>query len=419
MDILRVNGGKPLSGKTVVQGAKNSVLPIMAASILACGETIVHNCPNLSDVTAAIKILKYLGCKVERQGGTIFIDSKPMTGCDIPDNLMREMRSSVIFLGAILGRTGQAKLSQPGGCELGPRPIDMHVSALRQLGGKISEFRGQIICSADKLQGSHIHFRLPSVGATENAMLAACCCEGKTIITNAACEPEIVDLQMFLKKLGAQISGAGTPSITIEGEICKEHVEHTVISDRIAAATYLCAAASAGGDICIEGVTPEHISTVTDELMSAGCSVTIHNGDSIQLTATKPLRAIGPVSTKPYPGFPTDAQPPLMASVLCAAGTSAFIENIFENRFRHVEELRRMGADIKTEGKVAMVSGVKKLFGASVTATDLRGGAALAIAAVGAEGQTDIYGLRHIDRGYDNIEQSLCELGADIKRIKI
>lgn len=415
--ILRINGGIKLWGSVTVHGAKNSVLPIMAASILAEGESVIHNCPDLRDVDVSIKILNYLGCCVSRSGSTVTIDSSTMNHSDIPDALMREMRSSVVFLGAILARTGEAVLSYPGGCELGPRPIDLHLKALRTLGADIEEKGGNIICKVREFRSGRIDLPIPSVGATENAMLMASRCRGQTVITNAAREPEIEDLQAYLRRLGLNIHGAGTSIITIEGQPCKKSVEHKIIPDRIVAATYALAVASAGGKAEILKIEPKHFSTVTDVLSEAGCDLEIRP-DSLKIVCERPLKAVRPIVTAPYPGFPTDAQPPLMAASLKFEGTTVFVENIFENRYRHISELRRMGADIRTEGRVALICGRKELHGASVEATDLRGGAALAVAALGAIGQSRISGLKHIDRGYERLEAALSNLGADVVRME-
>lgn len=417
MSILRITGRKRLCGKIDVQGAKNSVLPILAAAILADGETVIHNCPELSDVNAAIKILTHLGCSVKREENTISVNPRGISRCDIPDMLMREMRSSVIFLGAILARCGEAVLSMPGGCELGPRPIDMHLEALRALGTDITESGGNIICKAKRLRGCRIDLATPSVGATENSILAASAADGTTVITNVAREPEIVDLSNYLNSLGAKIYGAGTSVITIEGVNSFITSEHTVIPDRIAASTYMCAVASAGGSAEICNIIPEHIITVSNALESMGCNVRILD-DRVIISSDTRLKAIRPIITKPYPGFPTDAQPPLMSACLTAEGTTVFVENIFMNRYRHVSELLRLGADIKVEGRVAIVGGVEKLHAAPVKSTDLRGGAALVVAALGAEGVTEVSAVHHIDRGYDRLELALRALGADAERIR-
>ena len=417
MEIYRIDGGRRLEGAVRVQGAKNSVLPILAATITAKGESVIRNCPDLSDVTASVKILSHLGCKVKREGDVITVDSSGDLRCDIPHELMREMRSSVIFLGAVTARCGEARLSLPGGCELGPRPIDLHIKALRALGAEVDSTGGDILCQCARLRGANINLTIPSVGATENAMLASAGADGITVITNAAREPEIFDLQEYLNKTGAKIRGAGTSTIVIEGKRDRFGGEHSVIPDRIAAATYLSAAVSTRGDVEVTGICPEHISTVTAALQETG-SVVRFGRESVRVIGARKPRAIRPVITRPYPGFPTDAQPPVMAAVLTAEGTTAFVENMFENRFRHAEEFCRMGADIKVVGKVAMVTGVQELTGAPVKAADLRGGAALAVAAMGAQGVTDIYDIFHIDRGYDGFDSTFSSLGADIRRVE-
>ena len=388
MSHLEIRGGVPLSGRLRVQGAKNSVLPILAAALLAPGQSILHNCPRLSDVEATGKILRLLGCGVEREEKTLLVDASQPTGWTIPDPLMREMRSSVIFLGAMLARLGRAELSYPGGCELGPRPIDLHLAALRSL---------------------------PSVGATENAMLAACGARGTTTIVGAAREPEIVDLQNFLNAMGARVSGAGSPVVTVAGEAPLHPAEHTVMGDRIAAATYLCAAGTAGGRLELEGAEASSLAAVTACLQEAGCEIKIL-GDRIALNSRGRLRGIRPVRTAPYPGFPTDAQAVLMAALAGGTGTTMFVENMFDSRYRHVDELSRMGADIQLAGRVAVVTG-RPLHAAKVHSTDLRGGAALVVAALGAEGVSQVSGLEHIRRGYEDLEGQLTALGAQVRLI--
>ncbi len=405
-----------LDGKVSVHGSKNSVLPILAATILNSGISEIHNCPRLRDVDAAIEILRCIGCKVSFEDDTVTVDSRDAKNCEIPDELMREMRSSVIFMGAMLARLGKVSLFTPGGCELGARPIDLHISALKTLGAHIRENGGAISCEARRMRGRDIVLSFPSVGATENTMLAATACDGRTRIFNAAREPEIEDLQNFLVEMGADVSGAGSSTIIINGKKKLGNVSHTVISDRICAATFMCAAALCGGRVQVENVVPEHVSTVTSILDAVGCEVLVGR-DYVDISRKGELSAIRCVRTMPYPGFPTDAQPPLMALATKCSGTSMFVETIFDGRFRHVGGLCRLGADIKTEGKIALVYGVPKLCACSVEATDLRGGAALVIAAMAAEGKSSIGEIHHIDRGYEKIEESMSYLGADIKRI--
>ena len=417
MSAYLVEGGNRLQGTARVHGAKNSVLPILAATILCPGESVVHNCPDLSDVRASIAILEHLGCRVERAGDTVTVDASALTGRDVPDALMREMRSSVIFLGAILARLGEAIMSFPGGCELGPRPIDLHLAAIRSLGAQVREQGGELHCSAaGGLAGCEITFSIPSVGAAENAMLCACGAEGVTVICNAAREPEIVDLQAFLRALGADVRGAGTSVITVRGKKPLRGGEHTVMPDRIVAATLLTAVAAAGGEAELLGTDYRQLSTVTAALTEAGCRIR-SGSDSIHICREAPLRGVRPIRTAPYPGFPTDAQPPVMAALCRGTGTTVFVENMFESRYRHVDELSRMGADIRVEGKVAVVCGVERLHGAALQAADLRGGAALVVAALGAEGRSEITGLHHMDRGYYGLEDTLRGLGADIVRV--
>ena len=414
MSAYLVEGGRPLDGSVRMHGAKNSVLPILAACLLVPGECVVRNCPDLSDVTASLDILRHLGCAVRREGDAVIVDASAPTGWDVPDDLMREMRSSVIFLGAVLGRMGQADLCAPGGCELGPRPIDLHLAAMRSLGAVIAEAGGGLHCTGG-LRGADIVFSLPSVGATENAMLAAVAAEGDTTITNAAREPEIVDLQQFLCAMGADVHGAGSSVITIRGGKRLHGGAYAVMGDRIVAATYLAAAASAGGTVEVTGVDWRHLSTVTAVLAEAGCTLT-STPERILLRCQAPLRGVRPVRTAPYPGFPTDAQAPLMAALCKGTGCSVFVENIFESRYRHVDELCRMGAEIQVEGRVAVVYGVPRLHAAQVRSTDLRGGAALVVAALGAEGESIVTGIHHVERGYQDLPGDLRLLGASVRR---
>ena len=418
MSCYEIKGGRPLFGALAIHGAKNSVLPILAACLLAPGQSVLHNCPDLSDVSATLDILRLLGCQAEREGDTVTIDTSTLDRWNVPERLMREMRSSVIFLGALLARLGTAELSYPGGCELGSRPIDLHLSALRSLGAEILEDQGSLCCRSCRqgLCGREICLSIPSVGATENIMLAACGCPGVTTIVGAAQEPEILDLQGFLQAIGVRVSGAGTASISIEGGLPLHPAEYRVMGDRIAAATYLCGAAAATGEVEVSGIAPDTLAAVLSCLEEAGCE--IHTGpDRIALTSGGPLHSIRPVRTAPYPGFPTDAQAILMAALAGGEGSTLFVENIFDSRYRHVDELRRMGADIQLAGRAAMVSGVRRLHGAAVRSTDLRGGAALVIAALGAEGTTRVSELRHIRRGYQALDKNLRLLGAEIREL--
>lgn len=416
MSQLFIRGGGSLRGEVTVQGAKNSVLPILAATLLT-GDTVeLRGCPRLRDVDASIKILEALGCRARwKRDGILLVDTAGLRGWGISDQLMREMRSSAIFLGAILARQKQAELSYPGGCELGPRPIDLHLSGLRDLGAEIDDASGTLHCKARRLKGREIVLSLPSVGATENLMLAACGATGVTTVANAAQEPEIVDLQNFLIACGARVSGAGSSTVTVEGGHRLHGCTYTVMPDRIAAATYLCAVAAAGGDVFLRNAREEHLSTVTAVLREAGCSV-VSDAAGIACSAQDRLLSVRPVRTAPYPGFPTDAQAILMAALLRSRGATLIEENIFENRYRHVDELSRMGANIRVSGRAAVVTGVETLHGASVRCTDLRGGAALCVAALAAEGETRISELDHIDRGYEDIVRDLSALGADIER---
>ena len=416
MSAFVINGGRRLNGNLRVQGSKNSVLPILAATLLIHGKCVIHNCPALSDTECTVKILKSLGCKVQRDGTSICVDSTSATGFEIPEFLMREMRSSVVFLGAILGRMGKATISAPGGCEIGLRPIDLHLYAVKRLGVDVEENYGKLVCTVPNgLKGTKITFSFPSVGATENALLACVTAKGKTIIVNSAREPEIIDLCDFLNSCGAKITGAGESIITVEGVKELHGCEHSVICDRIAATTYLVAGAVTGGDIEIQNTVPLHLNSILPLLEESGCDVRVRC-KSIRLKAPRRLNRIDKIITQPYPGFPTDAQAPFTTLTSIASGTSVIVENIFESRLKHVPELVRMGAKIRTEGRVAVVEGVERLYGAEVISPDLRGGAALVVAGLCASGTTVVKNTNFIDRGYEDFENNLCMLNADIYR---
>ena len=414
MSFISIQGGRRLEGSLAVQGAKNSVLPILAATILHPGRSVLQGCPHLSDVESAIRILRHLGCQAGWENDGLVVDASNIDRWDIPDHLMREMRSSVVFLGSILARMGWAEMSHPGGCELGPRPIDLHLTVLRQLGADPRDEGGCMRCTGQHMAGREVTLSMPSVGATENAMLAACGAEGETVLINAAREPEIVDLQSFLCGMGYRVRGAGSSTVCIHGRQQPPDSVYTVMPDRIVAATYLAAAAASGGEIELTHVQHSHLSTVTAALHEAGCRIYSGTGN-IVLRSEGRLRSIGTVRTAPYPGFPTDAQAILMAALLKSKGATVFVENIFENRYRHVDELCRMGADISVADRVAVVTGVPELFGAQVRCTDLRGGAALMVAGLAAQGTTRIEDIFHIRRGYEDPVRDLRLLGADIE----
>ena len=413
MDIWHIRGGNTLEGACFVQGSKNATLPIIAASIISPARSELMNVPQLRDVDAALRILRHLGCTAEQRQNEVFIDSTYLSGSSIPHSLMEEMRSSVIFMGALLARCGEARLSLPGGCQLGKRPIDLHLSALRKMGAQIEEDGQEIYCRAERLRGAEIELPFPSVGATENIMLAACSARGRTVIRGAAREPEISALQDYLTAMGAKISGAGSDTVTIEGFAASGRAICRIIPDRIVASTIACAAAAVGGNVEMRGVAPEHFSTVLYFLNQAGCDI-ISNNRAVRVKSTGRLKAPGEISTQPYPGFPTDAQPVLMAALLRAEGKTVITENIFENRYRQVPELRRLGADIITQGRRAEIWGVDCLHGTALNATDLRGGAAMIVAGLSADGETVIFDDGHITRGYERFDVRLRALGADI-----
>lgn len=411
---LVVQGGRRLEGEITVQGAKNSALPILAATVLIGGETTLYNCPRLTDCDATLRILSTLGCGCRREGGCVTVNASALTGTSISNALMREMRSSIIFLGALLGRARQCRLSFPGGCEIGARPIDFHLAAFRRMGAVVREEHGYLNCTAEKLRGARITLPLPSVGATENVMLAAVLAEGTTEIHNAAREPEIVDLSRFLEKCGAKIGGAGSETITIEGVPKLHGCDYTIMPDRIAAATYLCCGAATRGELMLTKADSRSMEPILSVLEQIGCSIYSFGEDCVYLNARKRLKAPPMIRTAVHPGFPTDAQPALMALCATLPGTSIFVETVFENRYRHVAELVRLGARINVEGRVAVIEGVDRLSGAELEATDLRGGAALVTAGLFAEGVTKIGKACYIYRGYEELEKRLRSVGADI-----
>ena len=417
-EILRITGGQKLRGEITVQGAKNSALPIMAASMLCSGETVLYNVPRLTDVYAASRILNHLGLRCKIEASAAVINPAGISSAEIPDADMRAMRSSVMFLGPMLGRLKQCVLTMPGGCELGPRPIDLHLDAMRQMGVQIRESQGKIVCTAEHLHGARIPLPIPSVGATENIIMAAVLADGETVLTNAAREPEISDLAAFLNRCGARISGAGEGTVTVSGVESLHGTEYTVMPDRIAAFTWLCACACAGGTVCLSGTAPRDMESSLSVLRAAGCRLGICR-DRIYLDGGQSLRSVRYIRTMPYPGFPTDTQALICAVLSTAHGTSMIEETVFESRYKHVGELLRMGADIRVSGRTAVITGVRSLHGASVEAMDLRGGAALAAAAAGAEGETVLRGLHHLDRGYDRFAETFNSLGGIAKRTAI
>jgi UDP-N-acetylglucosamine 1-carboxyvinyltransferase len=408
-----VEKSPPLKGSVKISGAKNSVLPIIAASLLSSGEIVLDDIPTLEDVNVMIELIKHFGaiCDFENEKLKVKVDIKDI---EAPYDLVKKMRASFLVMGPILARLGHAKISMPGGCAIGSRPIDLHLKGFQTLGADITIGHGYVEARAKKLTGKKIYLDFPSVGATENIMMAAVFAEGVTIIENAAEEPEIVDLANFLNKMGANIKGAGTDTIRIEGVKELKGAEHTVIPDRIEAGTFMVAAAMTGGNVLIENVIVDHVRSIIAKLTECGIKIT-EEPKGLRVKGIKNYKAVD-IKTLPYPGFPTDMQAQMMAMMTVAKGTSVIIETVFENRFMHVDELKRMGANIKIEGRSAVVTGVDHLTGAEVKATDLRAGAALVLAGLIAEGKTEINDIYHIDRGYVKMEEKLKNLGAIIYR---
>ncbi|MFR5876623.1 MAG: UDP-N-acetylglucosamine 1-carboxyvinyltransferase [Eubacterium sp.] len=416
MEILEIIGKSRLGGEIDVHGAKNSVLPILAGSVLIKGTSVIHNCPKLSDVEVTISILKHIGAKISREGSTLIVDASGIDKCDIPEELMQEMRSSIIFLGSLSSRLGKACMYLPGGCEIGLRPIDLHLKGLTSLGYSISFDGHNICCNKSSVKANKIVLPFPSVGATENIILAAVLTKGKTTIINAAREPEIVDLANYLNKAGAKIFGASTPVIEIEGVEELGSVEHTVIPDRILATTLMSASAITSSELILKKVNPAHLMPILPVFDEMGCKLFVDR-NALKIKAPKRLKRVKKIETQPYPGFPTDCQAPVMAALTTAKGTSVINETIFESRFKHISQLCRFGADIEVNDRVAIVNGTCDIHSAGAVCTDLRGGAAVVIEALAANGVSTIKNIEHIDRGYESIEKQLSSIGADIKRI--
>lgn len=417
MDRIVVTGGNRLEGRVAVAGAKNSVLPMLAAALLTDDQVTLFDIPHLDDVFTICEVLQRLGADVRiQQPGTITVNAADLESCEAPYDLVRKMRASVLVMGPLLARRGRAKLPMPGGCAIGSRPIDLHLKGLRALGAVVEAEHGWIEARVGRLRGNRLYLDYPSVGATENLMMAATLAEGTTVIENAAEEPEVADLAELLKAMGAHILGAGTKVLRIEGVERLGGADHRAIPDRIEAGTYMVAAAITGGDVYVANAEAEHLEPVIAKLVDCGALVVHDRGG---------LRVVGPerprptdVKTMPYPGFPTDMQPQMMALLSIAGGTSVITETVFENRFMHVAELKRMGAEIITDGRTAVVKGVAELSGAPVRATDLRAGAALVLAGLAAEGETEVWGVHHLDRGYVNIEGKLRSLGGAVARVE-
>lgn len=415
MEKLVIEGGRPLKGTIQVHGSKNSALPILAASILAEGTHVISNVPNLLDIKVMLDICSALGCRTEMRNERVIIDTSTVTTSHIPEDLMGQMRSSIFLMGPLLARFGQVTVTKPGGCAIGERKIDLHLKGLEALGAKIEINGGTIHCRADRLRGAEIVLDLPSVGATENILMAAVLAEGRTVIHHAAREPEIEDLQNFLNKMGAKVSGAGTSTIVVEGVKELRPCQYSVIPDRIVTGTIMTAAAVTKGEVTLTGVRPDHVTTITHVLERAGVHIEVSD-DIMKVSCASRTRAIDRIITQPYPAFPTDMQPQIMVLFSLSYGTSIIKETIFEGRFKHVDELNRMGADIRVDANSAFVRGVPRLYGAVVEATDLRAGAALVIAGLAAVGTTIVEQVHHIDRGYERIEDMFACLGARIER---
>lgn len=418
MDSLRIQGGKRLDGEWTVGGAKNAVLPIMAASILTDDPTTLLDCPKLSDIKYMGDILRTLGCHVTESSRELRIDPQGISSFEMPDALAKKIRSSIFMLGPILSRFHKATVTYPGGCEIGMRPIDLHIKGLRQLGVKIREEGGMIYCDGSDMRAATVHFDYPSVGATENAMMAAVSLRGKTYLHNVAREPEIADLQNYINAMGGHVTGAGTHTICVEGVSRLHGVIYRPMPDRIVAGTLLAAAAITGGYIKLNNAPCQDMFAIFSKLQEMGCIIG-EKSTVVTLNAPKQLRAFSQLQTQPHPGFPTDMQAQMLALSTLGKGTSIVVENVFESRFTHAGDLNRMGANVVVNGRMAIIQGVDTLYGSKVMARDLRGGAALVLAGLAAAGETFVDNAHYIDRGYEQLEDMLAALGADIRREKM
>jgi UDP-N-acetylglucosamine 1-carboxyvinyltransferase len=418
VDNIRVQGGAPLRGRVRISGAKNAALPILCAALLTDGEHVFRNVPELRDIETTAALLRHLGQDVALEPGLVRVSAHPAPEPDAPYELVKQMRASVLVLGPLVARYGRARVSLPGGCAIGARPIDQHLKGLGAMGARVTLEHGyvQVDVPGGRLRGAEVVFDMPTVTGTENLMCAAVLARGRTTLVNAAREPEVEELARVLNKMGAAVDGAGTDVIVIEGKEALHPVDHAIIPDRIEAGTYMVAAAITGGNVLLEGVELEHLGAVTSKLRSAGVQVE-REGSAVRVSGKPPFKPTD-LTTAPHPGFPTDMQAQLMVLLCLASGRSVITETIFENRFMHVGELNRMGADIRINGRSATVTGVPALQGAQVMATDLRASASLVLAGLIAQGTTDILRVYHIDRGYEHIEQKLAGLGAAIHRVK-
>lgn len=420
MDKLVIAGGRRLTGEVAISGAKNAALPILCAALLTREPLTLTNVPALNDVRTMLRLLERMGVRVERDGDTVSLDASGLHDPTAPYELVKTMRAAILVLGPLVARHGEARVSLPGGCAIGARPVEQHIKGLAAMGASVTVEHGYIHAVSSRLKGARIFTDMVTVTGTENLMMAACLAEGETVIENAAREPEVVDLARCLNAMGARVSGAGTDVIRIHGVARLHGATHRIMPDRIEAGTYLCAAAITGGDIRLTGAVSSHLDAVVDKLMDAGCEIKTEKTpdcETIRIKAPPRLKAVS-IRTAPYPGFPTDMQAQFMAIDTVAEGTAIIRETIFENRFMHAVELSRLGADIRIDGNTAVVSGVKRLTGATVMATDLRASASLVIAGLVADGETTVDRLYHLDRGYERLEEKLAALGADIKRVK-